>query len=525
MHFTFNKILKIILLIIGTSLLLSCGKADKKQQTFADLKDFDHPEVRIAVLQGSVSDFQAREHFKQAKFSSSTSYVNALLALRSGKIDAIAFDRDILQYMIREVPDVLIIPYTFDTCDTVVGVSKDNLQLKQQVDKQLQILKDCGILEVMKGRWLVEGKIQIPPEVLQEDASLPELKIGTSAMSPPFSFMANNQLTGFDMELGRRVAKAMGRKAVFTIIDYAVMPTALQTHRVDLILANLNATKERGEKVAFSQPYNVSESTFLVRKNTWRGPGGQVGKANGSAVPAQEEGFWSGLKTSFTRNFLVEDRYKMILTGLKTTILISVWALILGSGLGFGICLLRRSDRKLFCLPAQCFIKLMQGTPMVVFMLIMYYLVFSGWNINPILVAILAFGVNLSAYVAETMRSGIDTVDQGQWEAAYAMGFTKVQTFIKIVAPQALRHILPVYTGEAVSLVKMTSVVGYIAIQDLTKMSDIIRSRTYEALFPLIMTALIYWLVSWVLISWLNYLEYRINLKKRSRKLPGVVTE
>jgi polar amino acid transport system substrate-binding protein len=525
MGFALNKILKIILLILSTVLLLSCGKADKKLPTFTELNDFDQPGVRIAVLQGAVSDFQARDHFKQAEFLSFTSYADALIALRVGKIDAIAFDRGILQYMVRDASDVLIIPDTFDSCDTVAGVSNDGSQFKQQVDQQLQILKDRGVLREMKERWLVEGKIQMPPEVVQEEASLPELKIGTSAMAPPFSFMADNQLTGFDMELGRRLAKALGRKAVFTVMDYDVMPTALQTHKVDLILANLNATKERGETLTFSQSYNVSESTFLVLKKAWRGQGGQTGTAKDNAVSVRKEGFWPELKVSFTRNFLVEDRYKLILTGLETTLLISVWALILGSSLGFGICLLCRSPRKLFRLPAQCFIKLMQGTPMVVFLMIMYYLVFGGWNINPMLVAVLAFGVNMAAYVAEMMRSGIDAVDKGQWEAAYAMGFTKVQTFVKIVAPQALRHILPVYAGEAISLVKMTSVVGYIAIQDLTKMSDIIRSRTYEAFFPLIMTALIYFLLSWILVSGLSFLEYRIDPKKRPRKVPGVVTE
>src|SRR5574344_1425959 len=102
------------------------------------------------------------------------------------------------------------------------------------------------------------------------------------------------------------------------------------------------------------------------------------------------------------------------------------------------------------------------------------------------------------------------------------MGFSKFQTFIKIVAPQALKQILPVYTGEFISMLKMTSVVGYIAIQDLTKMSDIIRSRTYEAFFPLIITALIYLLVAWILTAALSYLEYRIDPKQRPRTLKAV---
>ena len=250
--------------------------------------------------------------------------------------------------------------------------------------------------------------------------------------------------------------------------------------------------------------------------------GGLVAMVRLQSAAATEAGFMAGVKESFRRNFMVEDRYKMILAGLKTTIFITVCAAILGTILGFGVCLLRRSRSKLGSGLAYVFVKVMQGTPLVVFLMIMYYIVFGKASINPIYVAIIAFAINMAAYTSEMMRTGIEAVAKGQWEAAYAMGFSKFQTFSKIVAPQALKQILPVYTGEFISMLKMTSVVGYIAIQDLTKMSDIIRSRTYEAFFPLIVTALIYLVVAWSLTSILVYLEYKIDPKKRPRTLKGV---
>jgi len=137
-------------------------------------------------------------------------------------------------------------------------------------------------------------------------------------------------------------------------------------------------------------------------------------------------------------------------------------------------------------------------------------------DVNPILVAILAFGMNFAAYVSEIFRAGIEGIDKGQREAGLAMGFTPLQTFAFIVLPQTVPRILPVYRGEFISLVKMTSVVGYIAVQDLTKASDIIRSRTFDAFFPLLMVAVLYFAIAWVLMQALEYLERRTD-PKRSR--------
>jgi polar amino acid transport system substrate-binding protein len=141
--------------------------------------------------------------------------------------------------------------------------------------------------------------------------------------------------------------------------------------------------------------------------------------------------------------------------------------------------------------------------------------VFASVNINPVLVAIIAFGINFAAYVSEMFRSGIESIDKGQKEAGIALGFTKIETFIHIIMPQAMRQVLPVYKGEFISLVKMTSIVGYIAVEDLTKASDIIRSRTFDAFFPLIMAAVIYILISWMLTLVLDYVEFKVDPKKR----------
>jgi polar amino acid transport system substrate-binding protein len=141
----------------------------------------------------------------------------------------------------------------------------------------------------------------------------------------------------------------------------------------------------------------------------------------------------------------------------------------------------------------------------------MFYVVFAGTSIDAVMVSIITFGMNFAAYVSEMFRSSIKSIDKGQTEAGIALGFTPARTFFHIVMPQAFKHVLPVYKGELISLVKMTSIVGYIAVQDLTKVSDIIRSRTFDALFPLVMVALLYFFLSWIFATILDLIGKKVG--------------
>ncbi len=215
---------------------------------------------------------------------------------------------------------------------------------------------------------------------------------------------------------------------------------------------------------------------------------------------------------------MYERRYLLILDGLKTTIMISILATLFGTLLGALVCYMRMSPRYILNLPARIYINILRGIPVLVLLMLIYYVVFASINISPLLVAVIAFGMNFGAYVAEIYRAGIQSIDRGQTEAGISMGLTKLQTFLYIILPQTIQRILPVYKGEFISLVKMTSIVGYIAVQDLTKASDIIRSRTFDAFFPLVMVAILYFLISWTLMLALEYLERRTNPQYRRRK-------
>ena len=221
------------------------------------------------------------------------------------------------------------------------------------------------------------------------------------------------------------------------------------------------------------------------------------------------------LKSSFISNFIDDNRWRYITDGLKITLLVTVFALI-GVVLGFLIAIVRTTHDKtgkLKILNAICkvYLTVIRGTPVVVQLMIIYFIIFGSVDISKVVVAIVAFGINSGAYVAEIFRSGIMSIDNGQFEAGRSLGFNYAQTMMYIVMPQAFKNVLPTLCNEFISLLKETSVSGYIALQDLTKGGDIIRSRTYDAFMPLIAVALIYLAMVMIFTKLVSLLERRLR--------------
>lgn len=244
----------------------------------------------------------------------------------------------------------------------------------------------------------------------------------------------------------------------------------------------------------------------------------------------REQFFASDFWLDFENNFITDGRYTYIGKGLLTTFQVTVFAALLGIGLGVIVALIRSSYESLkdelkggfgkgvlFVLYKICgvYLTVIRGTPVVVQLMIIYFVIFASSN-NKILVAVLAFGINSGAYVAEIIRGGIMSVDKGQFEAGRSLGFGYVRTMTLIIIPQAFKTVLPSLANEFIVLIKETSVSGYIGLQELTKGGDIIRSRTYSAFMPLIAVAVIY-LVIVMFFSWLVSLLER-GLKKNERR-------
>lgn len=238
----------------------------------------------------------------------------------------------------------------------------------------------------------------------------------------------------------------------------------------------------------------------------------------------------SDLQTRFVLNFIKDDRYKFMLEGFGATIKITFFAILLGLFLGVITAVIRATydtthttkygslgQRILqyllsfLNLLAKLYLTVIRGTPTLLQLLIIYFVIFGSVNVNKIFVAVLAFGINSGAYVTEIVRSGIMSVDKGQFEAGRSLGFGYIPTMVYIILPQAVKNILPAIGNEFIVLLKETSVSGYIAIQDLTKGADIIRSQTYDAFMPLIGAALVYLVCVVILSHFVTLLERRLR--------------
>ncbi len=221
-------------------------------------------------------------------------------------------------------------------------------------------------------------------------------------------------------------------------------------------------------------------------------------------------------RADFYQNFIEDDRWKYIVNGLGNTIKITLFAVLLGIALGFLVAIIRSTFEKtgklkLLNLLCRVYLTVIRGTPVLIQLLLIYFVVFGSVRIDKSLVAILAFGINSGAYVAEIFRSGIMSIDNGQLEAGRSLGFNYSQTMIYIIMPQAFKNVLPALGNEFIVLLKETSVAGYIAIQDLTKGADIIRSRTYSAFMPLMAAAVIYLVMVMIFTYFVQRLERRLR--------------
>lgn len=229
--------------------------------------------------------------------------------------------------------------------------------------------------------------------------------------------------------------------------------------------------------------------------------------------------FFQEFQRKFVQDFIDDSRYLYLLRGLGNTLIITFFALLIGVALGFLIAIVRATHDKhgtLKILNVVCriFLTVWRGTPVVVQLMIMYYIVLVSMT-NKIAVAAIAFGLNSAAYVAEIVRSGIMSIDEGQFEAGRSLGLTYGKTMRLIILPQAFKNVLPALANEFITLLKETSVSGYIAMPDLTKGGDIIRSVTYDPYLPLFGVAIIYLVLVMILTAGVHKLEARLRTNER----------
>jgi len=470
--------------------------------------------AKLGVVTGSLYGGYSREQFPNASISEFNTFADVLGALNLGKIDGAMLDKPNFNSVKRTNPGLSCVTVPAYSVEIGFGFQKNDggYALQAQMNEFIEKLRAEGTLDEMIDKWYgeTEPNVSVPLDQLADNSGQ-KLKVSIDTTRKPFVYMYNNEPVGFEIEVLYLFCEEYGYSVEIEDVSFASGLAGLASERYDLVCGGLYMTPERKESVNFSEPYMVADVVMATYE--------QSGFEN----------FFASLKESFEKTFIREGRWKLILEGIFTTLVISVFSVIGGTILGFLLYLAARSKYKVPSAIARIFAKIygkiIAGTPTLVVLMLLFYVVFGKSDISGIIVAIIGFILTFGSFVYGQLELTVDSVDKGQTEAAYALGYSRNQTFFRIILPQAMKMFVPVYSSEIIGLIKATSVVGYIAVNDLTKMGDIIRSNTYEAFFPLIAVAVIYFMLTWGIAALLGILKRKTEPKKRKNKniLKGVV--
>ncbi|MBQ2021353.1 MAG: ABC transporter permease subunit, partial [Peptococcaceae bacterium] len=487
----------------------------EEQPTQLTLSDFNN--ATIGILSGSSFDPLSKERFPNAQRQYYSLVTDMILAVEQGKIDGYLSETTYLTAAIWEGAKIEAVGEVIDRTNAgYIFRKNENTVVREQLDTFIRNAKETGFLTELQDKWI--GKAE-PEEVFHNDSLTGEngtLKVAVSPDLKPLCYVKDGEIVGYEIEVLQHFAKEYGYKLEFATMTFDGILPGVVSGKYDIGAGGMTITKERAQSVDFSESYLTVDVVMVVKA-----------AQNGTT----QAGFLDEMKEDFEKTFIRESRWKMIAEGIGITMLISICSAIAGTLLGFGLYMMSRAEAKpvqtVAKAVAKVYSRIVAGTPVVVILMILFYVVFGNFrDISGILVAIIGFTLTFGAFVYDHMTVSVGSIDRGQTEAAYALGYTRNQTFFRIIFPQAMTIFMPSYCGQAVELIKATAVVGYIAVNDLTKMGDIIRSNTYEAFFPLIATAVIYFILTWIATLLLNRVKRKFEPKRRSAEeiLKGVKT-
>jgi len=479
--------------LIAPAILGGCTSnagAEKEVHGLVDLKG-----EKVAVLTGSIQDILIEQNFPEVERVSLNTVPDLMVAVQTHKADYCVEDSVLIVAAKMNERGLKYVSGTeLGSMQAGFCFNKNNPELRDTFNVFLAQIKENGIFDEICDRWICDeaGDSRMPEIELPAEGE--PIVIGEISAFP-FCFIQNGEEAGMEVEVLRRFAQFMNRPIIIQDYEFAALLTSLGSGKIDIAGAFIFKTPEREKEVLFSDSYFESTSVIIGRDEDFQ----------------HNVGFFQGIKRSFNNNLIVENRWKLILEGLWATILITVLAVLLGTLLGILVCGLISSQNKTVNKITEAYCTIIEGVPQLVLLMILFYVVFGKSGIDPKAVAILAFALVFGVSSGKIFHNGISAVDKGQREAGLSLGFTKTQTFFRFIFPQALKRIVPLFAGEAVALLKETSIVGYVAIADLTKISDVIRSRTFDAFFPLIVISILYFVLAWILGKSLESLASKIK--------------
>ena len=492
----------ISLLVLSISLF-----AEPQYKTIEDLNGKDIG-VQTAVLYEDL----IRSRVPDTTFQYYTMPNDMILALQSGKVDAYLIEEVSFGVQKKNHPELTVIeePAGYINATCIIGNNERQDRLLGELNAFIAESWDNGLLDELYDYWIADfDPVNDTCDVSGFTGENGTISVAVEGGYEPFSFISNGQVSGFDVDFICRFARAYGYTPEFYEVPFEAIAPGVETGKYDIGM-NIVVSAERNETGTLSDVYYTTPIRLVILGDE-----------------ESDLGFFAKLAESFNKTFIRESRWELFVQGAGITVLITIASIIAGTVLGFLVYLLCRKGGKVSNSITNFFLWLIHGMPTVLLLMILYYIVFGSSRLSGTWVSVVGFSLMFACAMIDMLRVGCNAIGKGQTEASRALGYSESQSFFRIILPQAAQHFLPIYRNEVVTLIKETSVVGYIAVLDLTKISDLVRSRTYEAFFPLIVTAIMYFVISALLTKVVTMLEHAIDPKRRKKDkiLKGIKEE
>ena len=426
-----------------------------------------------------------------------------LLALKEGKTDAGVSNNAVAALSINKDGETALFPKDLERSSFGFAFAKGSKERKVWQEAFDRITEDEKKAMWEKWTGADTSKKVLPAQDWPGNGGT--VKVAACDTLEPMSYMGEDgEVIGFDIEMILRMAKELDVHVEFTGMEFSAIMPSVETGKALFGTGSIIVTEERSQVVDFIE-YYPSALVLVVRK------------ASEDAVVSG-----NGILDSFHRTFIAEGRYRMFLSGLLVTVFMAVSAGVLGTLLAFALVFLKHRDHPITNRIIGVYRSLIAGIPSVIILMVLYYLIFGAVQIPAVIVAIVGFSLIFGGRAYQIIWNAVNAVDAGQREAALALGYSEKKAFREVILPQSSGIYKPLLQAQYVMLLKETSIAGFITVLELTRVGDLIRSRTMEAFFPLIVVAAIYFLLTRLLTFIATRISRRQLKKRDARKIKGV---
>lgn len=486
-------------ILIMLFILLLCSCSSENNERINSIENLNGK--NMGCMSGSIFDEIIENKLKDSEVVYFNSRAELIMGVQLNKISGYIADKPVAVVCCKDNNNIKYLDEALANLEYGFCFSKDAEEIKQQFNEFLDNFSNNGTIDRLQKKWISEDCMNQVIEPVELSGENGIIKACTTTDAAPFSFIKNNKFEGYEVELLTLFAKEYGYSLDISDTTFDALLPAVASNKFDVAFNGIFITEERKKSVDFSNPTYQSFAVPVVKNNV-----------------SSSFNIFELIINKFYRSFVEEDRYMIIVKGIYITLLITIVSLVVGTIFGFILFLLSRKLGGWFNRIVYILSSIFSGLPVVVILMIFFYVIFAKTSFDGELVSVIGFSLLICFAVYNMLKTGVGAIDKGQYEGAITLGYTDSKAFFKYVFPQALKIVMPSYRNEIVSLIKSSSIVGYITVEDLTRASDIIRSRTYDAFFPLVITAILYFVISILMTIFVDILQKKFLPSEKTKE-------